>query len=67
MPQPVDSLRELPTCKCDLCGDPMKFIGEHSMREAEVRVFRCYECCLVTTETFDPATRAWAKPEPRKR
>jgi hypothetical protein len=45
----------------------MKFIGEHSMREAEVRVFRCYECCLVTTETFDPATRAWAKPEPRKR
>jgi hypothetical protein len=60
MPEPVDARRQMPTRKCDLCADQMKHIGNvpHSVRGAEIRVFRCDECCLVTTETFDPVVTA---------
>jgi hypothetical protein len=61
MPQLVDPLREMPTCRCELCGYQMKYLGQHRERGDDVRLFRCYECCLVTTESFDPLARAWAK------
>jgi hypothetical protein len=36
----------------------MKYLGKQTERGADVRLFRCYECCLVTTETFDTLARA---------
>ena len=65
MLQPADPLRETPSRKCDLCAEQMTPVGNipRTARGVEVRVFRCYECCLVTTETFDPVTHAWTQNE----
>jgi hypothetical protein len=61
MPEPVDPRRQMPSRKCDLCAEPMKHIGNEpsTSKVAEIRLFRCYECCLITTETFDPVAGAW--------
>ena len=58
-------LVEPPTRKCDLCTKQMKHVGNipRSSRGAEVRVFRCYECCLVTTEKFDSVAGVWTRYE----
>ena len=63
MPQPISPLKEMPTQKCDLCSEPMKHVGNipRTPRGAEVRVFRCDECALVTTETFDLVARTWTR------
>ena len=58
MPQLFHSLREAPICRCELCGGQMKYLGKQTEHGADVRLFRCYECCLVTTETFDTLARA---------
>ena len=58
MPQHVHPLREALICRCELCGGQMKYLGKQTERGADVRLFRCYECCLVTTETFDTLARA---------
>jgi hypothetical protein len=57
MPEPVDQRRQTPTRKCDLCAEQMKYLGNvpRPAKGAEIRMFRCCECCLVTTETFGPA------------
>ena len=63
MLEPVDPLRQMPARNCDLCAEQMKHIGNvpRTAKAAEIRVFRCYECCLVTTETFDPVAGAWTR------
>ena len=63
MPELVEP--PLPTQKYDLCAEQMKHVGNilRSPRGAEVRVFRCYECCLVTTERFDSVTGGWTRYE----
>jgi hypothetical protein len=65
MPQPVNPQRETARRKCDFCAEQMRHVGDipRTTRGAEVRVFRCDECCLVITETFDPATRVWKRYE----
>ena len=35
---------------CELCLQPMKFLGDH----AECRLFRCDRCALVSTEDVQP-------------
>ncbi|KJC43783.1 hypothetical protein UP06_20020 [Bradyrhizobium sp. LTSP857] len=38
-----------PVRGCELCLQPMRFLGEH----AECRLFRCDDCTLVATEEVD--------------
>ena len=35
---------------CELCLQPMRFLGEH----AECQLFRCDDCALVSTDGIDP-------------
>jgi len=65
MSQPINPPRETAYRQCDLCAEPMRYVGNipQNVRDAEVRVFRCDECCLVTTETFDSITRVWKRHE----
>lgn len=35
-----------PFCPCELCLEPMKFLGEHGGSQ----LFRCDECALVSTQ-----------------
>jgi hypothetical protein len=65
MPGLVDPPCQMPIRKCDLCADLMKHLSNvpRTAKGAEIRVFRCYECCLVTTEIFDSATSAWTRYE----
>jgi hypothetical protein len=48
----ADPSRELPTCKCDVCGEEMKHLGDlpNTTSFAAVRIFRCYGCNKVASE-----------------
>ena len=54
MTQPVEfPTAPTPKCKCDLCSGEMKYLGEtRTVRGPAVRLFRCYECALVTSEAL---------------
>jgi len=45
---------EEPTCKCDVCGEEMKLLGNlpDTQNFAAARVFRCYRCNNVTSEQW---------------
>jgi hypothetical protein len=45
-----DGGRGTPLRACELCLQPMKFLGDH----AECRLFRCDRCALVSTEDVQP-------------
>lgn len=46
----ADGGRDTPVRTCELCLQPMKFLGDH----AEYRLFRCESCALVSTEDTEP-------------
>jgi hypothetical protein len=48
----ADKPRESPTCKCDVCGEEMKHLGDlpNTTSFAAVRIFRCYGCNKVASE-----------------
>jgi len=41
--------RDTPVRACELCLQPMKFLGDR----AECRLFRCDRCALVSTEDVE--------------
>jgi hypothetical protein len=54
-----------PRRNSDLCKSPMKFLGVISctVRGPAVRVFRCFDCALVTAELFDETRHVWTTSE----
>lgn len=54
-----------PTRNSDLCKSSMKFLGVIScaVRGPAVRVFRCFDCALVTAERFDENRHVWTTSE----
>jgi hypothetical protein len=54
MNQAADPQREAPTCKCEVCGENMKLLGNlpDTQSFAAARVFRCYGCNNVTSEQW---------------
>lgn len=45
-----DGGRRTPARACELCLQPMKFLGDH----ADCRLFRCDRCALVSTDDVQP-------------
>lgn len=52
----IFSSSDNPARTCELCLEPMKFLGE----QAECRLFRCNDCALVASETIMPASPSQA-------
>jgi hypothetical protein len=43
-----------PSCKCDICGEEMKHLGDlpNTKSFAAARIFRCYGCNQVASEQW---------------
>ncbi len=59
------STAQVAACVCRGCTGEMKFLGQlaPTVRGPAIRVFRCYDCNVITTETFDQGRGSWVRSE----